>query len=517
MKRHMALKTYAAIEVGSKELVLKVYEIGKKIGIRQLDHVRYMLDIGSSAYSEGTIGYEQVNELCDVLKKFKLKLEEYQVDDYVAYGGSALKEADNGSLVLDQIKVRTGLRVRQIGNAQQRFLVFKSIAFKMQNFEQLIKEGAVIIDLGSGSLQVSVFEDGALQFSQNIRIGALRIREMLSSLEGQTSDFTSVIMEFVDNNVQAFRGADLKAMKIKHAIVVGEEFSAIMNYLNKDGVHANLSLEQFNRIYDKLLGQSTESIAEKLGLPYELASVLVPAVIVYRKILDRTTAKNIWEATSDLCDGMALDYSQKVERYLLAHDFSKDIIKNVRNIAKRYASDEYHVKCVESMAKSLFDGTKKISGLNSRYRLLLQVAAILHDSGKYINSDNSNYNASHIIRESELIGLSDVEKEIVASIVLYNSSAYVPDYEDMSRQIDREQYIAMLKLTSLFSLANAMDRSHKQKIKKIRVVINETEMRIIADTIYDITLEQGMVESKARFFEEIFGIRPVLRQKRNLL
>ena len=116
-----------------------------------------MLDIGSSAYSEGTIGYEQVNELCEVLKKFKLKLEEYQVDDYVAYGGSALKEADNGSLVLDQIKVRTGLRVRQIGNAQQRFLVFKSIAFKMQNFEQLIKEGAVIIDLGSGSLQVSVF------------------------------------------------------------------------------------------------------------------------------------------------------------------------------------------------------------------------------------------------------------------------------------------------------------------------------------------------------------------------
>ena len=66
----MALKTYAAIEVGSKELVLKVYEIGKKIGIRQLDHVRYMLDIGSSAYSEGTIGYEQVNELCEVLKKF---------------------------------------------------------------------------------------------------------------------------------------------------------------------------------------------------------------------------------------------------------------------------------------------------------------------------------------------------------------------------------------------------------------------------------------------------------------
>ncbi|MED9933543.1 MAG: exopolyphosphatase, partial [Catenibacillus sp.] len=226
----MALKTYAAIEVGSKELVLKVYEIGKRIGIRQLDCVKYMLDLGSSAYSDKSIGYEQVNELCDVLKKFKLKLEEYRVDDYVAYGGSALKEADNGSLVLDQIKVRTGLKVSQMGNAQQRFLVFKSIAFKMENFEQLIKEGAIIIDLGSGSLQVSVFEAGTLQLSQNIRIGALRIREMLSSLEGHTSNFSNVIQEFVDNNIQAFRGADFKSRKIKHAIIVGEEFSSMIHY-----------------------------------------------------------------------------------------------------------------------------------------------------------------------------------------------------------------------------------------------------------------------------------------------
>lgn len=512
----MALKTYAAIEIGSKELVLKVYEIGKKIGIRCLDHVRYMLDIGSSAYSEGYIGYEQVNELCDVLKKFKLKLEEYQVDDYVAYGGSALKEADNGSLVLDQIKVRTGLKIGQMGNAQQRFLVFKSIAFKMKNFEQLIKEGAIVIDLGSGSLQVSVFEDGALQFSQNIRVGALRIREVLSSLEGQTSNFTNVMQEFVDNNIQAFRGADLKTMKIRHAIVVGEEFSSIIHYINKDEQKNYLSAAQFQKFYSKLLLDSPEKIADRLEVPYELATVLVPAAIVYKNILDRTSASMIWEAESDLCDGMALDYSQKVERYLLAHDFTKDILKNVRNIAKRYESDENHVKNVEMMLKSLFDGTKKISGLKERHKLLLQVAAILHDSGKYINSDNSNFNASHIIRESELIGLSDAEKEVVAGIVLYNSGAFVPKYEDMSREIDKDSYIAMLKMTALFQLANAMDRSHKQKIKKIRVNITETEMQIIADSIYDITLEQGMVEDKAYFFEEIYGIRPVLRQKRNL-
>ena len=224
----------------------------------------------------------------------------------------------------------------------------------------------------------------------------------------------------------------------------------------------------------------------------------------------------IWEADSDLCDGMALEYSQKVERFLLAHDFTKDILNNVQNIAARYQSDAAHVDNVEMIAKSLFDGTKKLSGLKDRHRLLLQVAVALHDSGKFINSDNSNFNASHIIRESELIGLTDTEKEIVAGIVLYNSSAFVPHFDDMSRNMDKDSYIAMLKMTALFKLANAMDRSHKQKIKKVRVNITETEVQIIADTIYDITLEQGMVEEKAYFFEEIYGIRPVLRQKRSL-
>ena len=74
----------------------------------------------------------------------------------------------------------------------------------------------------------------------------------------------------------------------------------------------------------------------------------------------------------------------------------------------------------------------------------------------------------------------------------------------------------MLKLSAIFGLANAMDKSHRQKIQKIRTTVNETEMKIVADTIYDITLEQDRVEEKADFFEEIFGIRPVLRQKRHM-
>lgn len=119
----MAVKTFAAIEVGSSHLAMKVYEISKKLGFRELDHVRYAISLGVDTYSRGMIGYEKVNEVCEVLKRFRFKMEEYQVDDYMAVGGSALREAKNSDLIIDQIFVKTGLRVNIISNAQQRFFI----------------------------------------------------------------------------------------------------------------------------------------------------------------------------------------------------------------------------------------------------------------------------------------------------------------------------------------------------------------------------------------------------------
>lgn len=60
-----------------------------------------------------------------------------------------------------------------------------------------------------------------------------------------------------------------------------------------------------------------------------------------------------------------------------------------------------------------------------------------------------------------------------------------------------------------------MDRSHKQKIKDIRVTMkgNHT-MQILVDTFEDLTLEQALFKEKAEFFEEVYSIRPELKAKR---
>ena len=82
--------------------------------------------------------------------------------------------------------------------------------------------------------------------------------------------------------------------------------------------------------------------------------------------------------------------------------------------------------------------------------------------------------------------------------------------------LDRQSYLLVAKLVAILRLANAMDRSHYQKVKTIKAVIKENELQLIVDSNKDFSLELGLLKDKLDFFEMIFGIRPVMKRKRKM-
>ena len=93
----MAGKTFAAINVGSNEISMKICEIMPKKGARELDTVKTIIELGSDTYNMGYIGEETLNKLCETLIRFRKKMKEYDVSDYRAYASSAVREAENAS------------------------------------------------------------------------------------------------------------------------------------------------------------------------------------------------------------------------------------------------------------------------------------------------------------------------------------------------------------------------------------------------------------------------------------
>ena len=115
---------------------------------------------------------------------------------------------------------------------------------------------------------------------------------------------------------------------------------------------------------------------------------------------------------------------------------------------------------------------------------------------------------------TEIIGLSTEERQVIASAVRYNTREF-GCYEEINREtsMSRENYLLTAKLTAILRLANAMDRSHYQKVKALNVTLKDRILYLVVDSARDVSLELGLLKDKKEFFEEVFGIRLVMRRK----
>lgn len=512
----MAITTFAAIDVGSYELEMKIYEMSGRNSMKQIDDIRYRLDLGTDSYGTGKIAHHTVDELCDILKEFQQIMKSYKVTDYRAYGTSAIRESQNTKILLEQIWQRTGIKIEVLSNSEQRFMDYKSVAAKTEDFNKILERGTAIVDIGGGSIQISLFEKGKLTVSQNLRLGVLRIQERMNHLNAASSKIEGLIDEIASAQLAVFKKMYLKDTKIENIILVDDYLSVVLQSpkiaAERPGL---LSVEKYLAFLDPLQRRSLPEMAGALDIPRENALLLFISAVLLRQIAKLMDAELIWAPGATLCDGIAYEYAEQNKIFKVAHDFEADILSSAENLSKRYMGSKKRGETLEKIALIIFDSMKKIHGLGKRERLLLQLCARLHDCGKYISMVNLGDCSYHIIMSTEIIGLSHKEREIVANVVRYNHMPF-EYYESLGKYImlDEDAYLIIAKLTAILRVANGLDRSHKQKFKDVKTVVKDDKLVIQVNTAADITLERGLFENRADFFEEVFSIRPVIRQKK---
>lgn len=509
----MAVRTFAAIDVGSYELGMKIFEFSPKNGVKRIDHIRHRLDLGSDTYHTGKISNEKMNELCRILSEFHGIMQSYKVDAYKAYGTSAIREIDNANIVIEQIKLKTGLDLEVLSNSEQRFLHYKAVASKGLVFDDYIKSGTVIADIGGGSIQLSLFDDSRLMTTQNIRLGVLRLQDMLKMLAPRTRDFSEVLDELIDNQLYFYKRQYLKGMEIKNIILIDDYISEIIEHISPDT--RVMLARDFKDLAKSARQISTAEMARRFEIPEETAELLIPASALVSRILKVTKAETIWCPGVDLSDGMAYEYAEKEKLFNTPHDFENDIISAADVLSKRYNGNKERNQLVEKVAMDVFDATKKLHHLGKRDRLLLRIAAILGDCGRYMSLEAAAECGYQIIMANEMIGLSHMEREIVGNVVRFNKVPF--EYYDEitnSHKVDNECYLRIAKLSALFRIADGLCRSHHAKINGVKVTLKEDELLLSVDSDESIGLEKGFFFRKSSLFEEMFTIKCNIKYKK---
>ncbi len=511
----MSYKIFGAICLGSVEQELTVYEIRSGGGIKPVDRATTVLPLFNDTFGEGRISIESLDALCETLEKYAEVLLSYKADAYKVYATVAIREAKNCATILDRIKVRTGMDVELISNSEQRYLNYKALAHNEGEFNEVIKSGTLILDTGYGSLQFSIFNDDALISTENISLGAATILSNLSRARIADEQILDRAEEMINSELINYKKLYLKGMDIESIFGIGE--NALYRYwaqekpeLLRQAVDAQLILSEC----EEIINTKNSELSEILGRSETYSLLLSIAAMYYKRIIEVTGAKVLFFPCINFTDGMAVEYAERIKAYKPKHDFENDIISESRNMAKRYRCNTLHSASVEEYALLIFDAVRKFSGLSKRDRLLIQIAAILHDCGKFVSIKNADECGYFIVLSTEIIGLSHAERKMIAGVVRVRNTASF-DYELASESGDP---IKLAKLSAILCLANALDRGHVDKLKDTRVEVREKsmELAILASYDGDLTLEKLAVSENSRLFEEVFGLRPSFRQKKRI-
>ena len=507
-------QTLAVIDVGSLSIRLKIFELAAKENPKEIESVRRFLSLGAETYQRGLISSEQILELCEILSGFVLKMKEYRISHSICVATSAFREARNKDFVVEQIRLKTGLSVIVLDNAQERYCHNLAVKELMNGIEKIIQSGTLILDIGAGSIQSTVYDKSEFVFSQNMLLGSLRVSELLSDLERKTAHYTSVLEEFITHDLEDYHAVEPKGINYQNMIAFGSDIGFIKGLSGlSPREYCFLPRKLFLETYEYLQKTKPEDLVLSRNIPSATASLLLPTALVIKKSLEYTGLDGVHMPAASLCDGVMYQYAWEKTGFALKMEPTRDIVSAVRHISKRYRYDKKHSEQVEKHALTIFDDTKRLHGMGDRDRLLLQLAAILHEVGKYIHVTNHSSRSYQIIHTTEIIGLSSEEREIIAYTAWFYTQSDL--FSDRYFQyLPSDQKITVSKLAAILRIADAMDASHKQKFRDVSVISTSDTFSILFDCSDDLTYELWAFGNKTDLFQQVFGVTPVLKPRR---
>ncbi len=186
------------------------------------------------------------------------------------------------------------------------------------------------------------------------------------------------------------------------------------------------------------------------------------------------------------------------------------MLRSARILAARYQSDPSHGEHVGNLCARFFDDLADLHQLTPHDALLLQVAAILHEVGTYVSPRAHHKHSEYLILNSEVFGLDRLDVTIVALVARYHRhSGPVLDHPSYAA-LSTEDRIRVCKLAALLRVADALERTHAQRVSEIEIRREHGKLRLRLPGLGDAAVERLAMHSKGDLFEQVFGLTVVI-------
>jgi exopolyphosphatase / guanosine-5'-triphosphate,3'-diphosphate pyrophosphatase len=502
MPTHMP--TIAAIDVGTNAMRLVIGNITPDHGIELLENIREPVRLGKDVFATGSISEEMTERAIEAFQKFRRLIDKYGVEHIKAAATSATREAQNSDIFIDRIAQATGIDIAAIGAEEEARLIHLAVAERIN----LRNKRAILIDIGGGSIEVTLVADGSIQATVSFNMGTVRLLQKLEQERVGEARFNQLVREYADAT-RKWLETRIGQQKLDLCIATGGNAEALgdlrKRLFGKDSQFV-IPREELDALVDMLQRMSFADRLQDLRLRPDRADVIVPAAIVLQTIVRQAGIDQVLAPNVGLKDGLLLDIVQELydQKARLRRD---QVLASALQVGRKYAFDEPHAAAVARLAVQIFDDTQRLHHLDDESRLLLEVAAMLHDIGHFVNAAEHHKHTFYLLTATPLIGLTKSQRAVVANVARYHRKSAPSLQHEAFKILPARDRVVVSKLSALLRLADALDNEHAGKVTNIILEYDRPRLVLKLQGQGDLLLEKWALVKRTPLFEEVYGVK----------
>jgi len=417
-----------------------------------------------------------------------------------AVATSAVREARNRGEFVKRVRREAGIDLEVVSGVEEARLIHLGAVQAIGGQSRML-----LCDIGGGSTEIVVGGADEELLSRSFKLGAVRLTERFFGDDSLHPAAVSACQAFVRSRLVAI-DRDVAALGFDVAVAssgTAETIARLVATASGRPEPRSLNRFVFSRAdvaatLARLVACPTIDQRERtFGIDRNRAEILIAGTVILDVVAEVFKVKEFTYSDYALREGLLID---TLRRRGIAPAATDPAMHSVEQLARRCDDRPMHSRHVARLATRLFYQLRDDLGIDNSAHRLLEAAALLANVGVVVSHSRHHQHSYYIIRNSELVGLSDREIEVIAQVARYHrKSPPKLEHPEFATLSPRDQYLVRA-LAGILRIAIGLDRT-------------------LDGRVTDVTVERGRDDLVLRY--ETSGSRDVIdyavRERRALL
>jgi exopolyphosphatase / guanosine-5'-triphosphate,3'-diphosphate pyrophosphatase len=535
--------TFAAIDIGSNSCRIKIARVVAH-RLKTVHEDREVTRLGASVFDTGLVSPDAMALTLRALKRFQRAVQEHGADQIRVVATSAMRDARNASAFITWAKAETGWSIEIISGLEEARLIHRGL----MNGEPGTAGRVILVDVGGGSCEITLSEHKRIKETISLPLGAVRLTQEFIPDDPPSEEGLARMKQFIARELRrahrriqpglvrgqkplviatsgtaaALSEAHSTLLKPEPAAKAGRKTgrAAVAGSSRKvtRGTHSAsdptavfsgtiTTQQQVRRLATKLRKMTMTQRSAVPGIGPKRSEIIVAGAFVYAELLESFELEGFRYSDLGLRDGiLAQMLAEKDDRATAHQQFEQERWESVLATARRYGVNLKLVEPVKAHAIQLFRDLSPLHRLPAEYENWLAAAAMLSETGKFLNHQGHHRHSQYIISSSEIYGYTMQQRTVVSAIARYLGKTRPQPGDRAMRNIAVAEHANVLKTVVLLRLAQALNQDRASDV--LRVTARVYPKRVLLELQPGRTgaeLELWSLRKEADYFRDVFG------------